>query len=180
MDNTNSDNSKKNINFREILSWILYLGCAVVIALFITRYVVVNAYIPTQSMAPTINPEDKILANRLQYLVSEPKRGDIVVFKFPDNESVLYVKRVIGLPGDKVEIKDGKVYINGDIIDEPYIKEEAIGSFGPYNVPQGKYFMMGDNRNNSDDSRKWKNTYLEREKMLGKAFFKYYPGFKIF
>ena len=98
-----------------------------------------------------------------------------------DNESLLYVKRVIGLPGETGEIKDGLVYING--ADEPladeYVKETPYGDFGPYEVPEGHYFMLGDNRNESLDSRFWINKFVEEDKILGKVYLKYFPGFKL-
>ncbi|NLD48468.1 MAG: signal peptidase I, partial [Clostridiaceae bacterium] len=163
-----------------VISWILYLSSAVIIALMINRFVIVNAFIPTESMSETIEPKDRVLANRLHYKVSDPKRGDIVVFRFPDNEEVLYVKRIIGLPEDTVEVKEGKVFINGEIIDEPYLKDAPTGNWGPYEVPEGKYFMMGDNRNISADSRYWTNKYVDREKIIGKVFLRYFPRIKFF
>ncbi|MFZ5990107.1 MAG: signal peptidase I, partial [Bacillota bacterium] len=115
MEMENSDSTKSQdkrwLNIKEAVSWILYLGAAFIIAILITRYVIVNAYIPTESMATTIMPKDRVIASRLHYIVSNPERGDIVVFKYPDNEDILYVKRVIGLPGETVELKDGQVYI---------------------------------------------------------------------
>ena len=176
-----SDNRNKKASLlREVLSWLAYLGGAVLIALFINNFVIVNAFIPTESMANTIMPRDRFLDNRLPYHFSDPQRGDIVVFKFPDNEEILYVKRVIGLPGETVEIKDGQVYVDGRNIDEPYIRVTTEGNFGPYNVPEGNYFMMGDNRNNSLDSRRWNNTYVERKKISGKVFLEYFPRIKVF
>ena len=90
------------------------------------------------------------------------------IFKFPDDESQLYIKRVIGLPGDKVQIIDGKVYINDSEtpLDEPYLPEPPEGDYGPYYVPEDSYFMLGDNRNWSKDSRFWTNTYVKKEKVL--------------
>lgn len=172
---------KKQEAFKEIISWILYLLGAVIIAIFITKYVIVNAYIPTGSMENTIMPGDRVIASRLHYAVGDPKRGDIVVFRYPDNEKILYVKRVIGLPGETVEIKDdGTVYIDGEPLHEPYVKEKVSGDFGPYKVPQGSYFMMGDNRNNSMDSRYWDDKYVKKEKIIGKVFFEYFPRPKFF
>lgn len=100
-----------------------------------------------------------------------------MIFKFPDDEKVLYIKRVIGLPGETLEVKDGHVYINGAVLDEPYLNVTTDGSFGPYRIPEGGYFMMGDNRNDSADSRYWHNTYLYRDGMVGKAVFRYWPSF---
>ena len=164
----------------EIISWIKTIAMAVVIAVLINSFVIVNATVPTGSMENTIMPGDRIIALRLTYYVSSPERGDIVVFRYPDDESVLYVKRVIGLPGETVEVKDGEVYINNSDtpLDDRFVKEQPIGDFGPYEVPEGCYFMMGDNRNNSQDSRYWVNKYVEEDKILGKVYFKYYKGFE--
>jgi signal peptidase I len=131
-------------------------------------------------MLDTIQLEDRIIGSRLSYINSTPQRGDIVIFPFPDNEAKIYIKRVIGLPGETIEVRDGRVYINGSDtpLDEPYLKEEyLVGSrdFGPYTVPEGSYFMLGDHRNNSADSRVWTNTCVKEEKIMGKALFIYYP-----
>ena len=131
-------------------------------------------------MENTIMTHDRLIALRTAYWFSEPKRGDIVVFHYPDNEEELYIKRVIGTPGDTVEGKDGIVYVNGEALEEPYIKEPAEEDFGPYQVPKESYFMLGDNRNHSRDSRDWENTYVKKNKILGKAFLRYYPNFKKF
>ena len=172
---------EKKSFFSEALSWILTIAVAVGIALVINGVIIVNATVPTGSMENTIMPKDRIIALRLTYDFSDPQRGDIAVFKYPDDESLLYVKRVIGLPGETVEIRDGKVYIDNSQtpLDEPYLKEEMVGSFGPYEVPEDCYFMMGDNRNNSLDSRYWEKTYVKKEKMLGKVYFRYFPSFSI-
>lgn len=164
----------------EIISWIKTIAMAIVIAVLINSFVIVNATVPTGSMENTIMPGDRIIALRLTYYVSSPERGDIVVFRYPDDESVLYVKRVIGLPGETVEVKDGEVYINNSDtpLDDSFVKEQPVGDFGPYEVPEGCYFMMGDNRNNSQDSRYWVNKYVEEDKILGKVYFKYYKGFE--
>lgn len=145
------------------------------------NYVLINAVIPSASMEDTIMTGDRIFGSRLSYEFGEPQRGDIAIFKFPDDESQLYIKRVIGLPGDKVQIIDGKVYINDSEtpLDEPYLPETPEGDYGPYYVPEDSYFMLGDNRNWSKDSRFWQNTYVKKEKVLAKAIFRYYPFNKI-
>ena len=122
---------------------------------------------------------DRNLALRTSYWFSDPQRGDVVVFEAPDDPDTLYVKRVIGVGGDTVEVKDGDVLVNGQVQDEPYIKEITEGDFGPYHVPEGCYFMMGDNRNDSLDARFWENTYVEKDAILGKVVLRYYKGFKI-
>lgn len=120
---------------------------------------------------------DRILGWRLTYNFREPKRGDIVIFKYPDNENENYIKRIIGLPGEKVTIKEGKVYIGDSTepLEEDYVKEEWSGGDGVYWVPEDSYFMLGDNRNNSKDSREWVNKYVHRDKILGEASFCYWP-----
>ena len=178
MNNSESDRNNKII--KEVIDWAKHIVIAIFIAFFLLNFVIINANVPTESMVSTIMVNDRIFANRLAYLFSEPKRGDIVVFKYPDDEKLLYVKRVIGLPGDTVEIKKQQVYINNIPIEEPYVREPMAGSFGPFKVPEGKYFMMGDNRNNSNDSRFWTNKYVDKNKILGKAKIKYFPGFKLF
>lgn len=179
MENNESigNENKSKIDKKEILSWIMYIGSAILISLFLTRFVILNAYIPTGSMENTIMPGDRVFASRLHYLFTDPKRGDIIVFKYPDNENENYVKRVIGLPGETVEIKNGEVYIDDVKLEEPYIKEEMLKvDYGPYHVPENSYFVMGDNRNFSKDSRVWITTnYVEKSKILGKVAFRYFP-----
>lgn len=181
LQNTDNENSKKKgLDKKELLDWVKSILAALVVAYVINNFVIVNAVVPTGSMIGTIMPNDRLVANRLSYLVSEPRRGDIIVFKYPDDEKIPYVKRIIGLPGEKVEIKEGKVYINDTALNEPYLNENTDGNFGPYEVPEGRYFMLGDNRDNSRDSRYWDNKYVARNKILGKAWFRYFPRFKVF
>ena len=148
-------------------------------AFVLKNFVLINASVPTGSMENTIQPKDKIFGSRLAYLNKDPERGDIIFFYYPDDESQKYVKRIIGLPGEKVTILDGKVYINDSEtpLEEPYLKETWINGAGPYEyiVPEDGYFCMGDNRNSSRDSRYWVNTYVMRDKIIGKALYIYYP-----
>lgn len=168
-------NNKKS-NLREFMSWLGIIVIAVLAALLLSRYVIINAQVTTGSMENTIITGDRVLGLRCVYWFSEPQRGDIVFFRYPDDESQIFVKRLIGLPGDTVEIIDGKTYVNGELLDEPYLAEEPQDlDFGPYVVPEGCYFMLGDNRNRSRDSRYWTNTYVTRDEILGKAYFVYYP-----
>lgn len=161
---------------KEILSWIVTLIACLVAAKLITTFVIVNARVPSASMENTIMTNDRLIANRLSYTFSDPERLDVVVFIAPDEPDKLFVKRIIGTPGDTIEIVDGVLYINGVETDEPYLKEQMYGSYGPYVVPDDCYFMMGDNRNNSLDSRYWNNTFVPEDTILGKAMFTYYPS----
>ncbi len=164
----------------EIIGWMKTLITAAILAGAINSFLIVNAQVPTGSMENTIMAGDRVVALRTAYWFDEPEQGDVAIFKYPDDPTgeTLYVKRVIGEPGDTVVIKDGDVYVNEELMDEPYIREKTIGSYGPFLVPEDCYFMMGDNRNHSLDSRFWTNTFVEEEEMLGKVVFRYYKGFK--
>ena len=149
---------------KEIISWIQIIVAAVIIALVLNNFIIANS---------------RVIGSRLSYLTSDPERGDVVIFHFPDDPTgkIYYVKRVIGLPGETVSVVDGKVYINDSDtpLDEPYLPEPMEGSYGPYTVPEGCYFMMGDNRNNSLDARFWKNQFVEKDKIIAKVLFTYFP-----
>lgn len=169
--------TKKKSLGRELMEDIILVCIVLVTVFFLKNYILLNAVIPSGSMENTISIKDRIFGNRLAYRNHDPERGDIVIFEYPDDESVLYIKRVIGLPGDTVDIRDGKVYINGsqEPLDEPYLPEPMNGSYGPYHVPEGCFFMLGDNRNYSKDSRLWNNPYVTREEIQAKAVFRYFP-----
>lgn len=174
---TKKSSKRKNSLGRELLEDVVLVIVVLAVVFILKNYVLINAVIPSGSMEDTIMTGDRVFGNRLAYRFGEPERGDIVIFKYPDNEEELYIKRVIGLPGDKVEIRDGLVYLNDSAkpLEEPYLKETPVGDYGPYQVPEDGYFMLGDNRNWSKDSRFWENTYVTREEVLAKAVFRYYP-----
>ncbi len=167
---------------KEVFSWLRLVIVAVIIALAINNFVIINASVPTGSMEQTIHKKSRMIGFRLAYIFSSPERGDIIIFKYPENEKENYVKRVIGLPGDYVEVKGGVVYINDEPIEEDYVYFEggmadARGDFAKTLVPDNSYFVMGDNRNDSKDSRFWTTTHFVKEdKILGKAIFSYYPS----
>lgn len=163
-----------------ILDYVFMIGVAILLGQFINHFLITNAYIPTGSMESTIPTKSRVIGNRLAYLNSEPERGDIIIFPYPDNEKEIFIKRIIGLPGETVEVIDGVVYIDDVILEEDYLKEPMVGSFGPYTVPDNCYFVMGDNRNDSLDARYWKNKFVEKEKIQSKAIFMLFPEFKIF
>lgn len=167
--------------FREICSLAGTFLVALLAAVFLKEYIIINANIPSGSMENTIMTGDRLIGNRLAYLFGEPERGDIVIFKYPDDESQLFVKRIIGMPGETVTIEDAKVCVGTDevktMLEEPYLKEEWVTGTGPYlfEVPEGSYLVLGDNRNDSKDARYWVNTYVDADKILGKAVFIYWP-----
>lgn len=185
----------KNPFYREIVSYIALITLAIIVGFTINTFILSNNVVPTSSMAPTIPVGSRLFGFRLSYAFSEPERGDIVIFRYPVDETQYFVKRIIGLPGDKVEIKDGAVYINDTELDESdYLEVETKGTFGPYYVPEDSYFMMGDNRNNSSDSRYWNDkaieaglevdeshdyTFVSADKIVSKAIIQYYPTIKL-
>lgn len=161
---------------QEILSYIKILAVAIIVAFLFTRFIIVNAQVPSGSMENTILTGDRLIGFRLAYLFHEPERGDIVIFKYPDDESQNFVKRVIGVPGDVINIRNGHVYVNGEMLEENYIREpmNSDGEDLTYVVPSGSYFMLGDNRNNSKDSRYWTNTFVSKDKIIAKVSFRYF------
>lgn len=173
-----TDGTKKKSIGGEVWEYVRLIIIVVVAVVLLQNFVIVNARIPSESMQNTIMVGDQIFGNRLAYRFSEPERFDIVIFRYPDDESQLYIKRIIGLPGETVTIRNGKVYIDGSEtpLDDSFCPEtpSAKGD-GVYEVPEGCYFMMGDNRNNSHDSRFWNNKFVERDKILGKAVLRYWP-----
>ncbi len=168
---------EKDSTVKELFQWLIAILAAVAIALFVDNFLIVNAQIPSGSMENTIMTGDRVVGNRLSYLTKDPERYDVIIFKYPDDESQLFIKRIIGLPGETVEIRDGHIYIDGssEPLEDVETKEYMVGNYGPYTVPEGCYFVMGDNRNDSKDSRYWINPYVSKDKILGKAVFRYWP-----
>lgn len=162
----------------ELVEWLKIIVTAAVIAFCLNTFVIANSRVPSGSMETTIMTGDRVIGSRLSYKFGDPERGDICIFRFPDNEKIYYVKRIIGMPGDTVDIVDGKVYLNGssEPLEEPYIREPMIPEAPMhFEVPEDCYFMLGDNRNYSMDARRWNNTYVKREKMIAKVLFRYFP-----
>lgn len=167
---------------------------ALILALLIRAFVLQAFKIPSGSMKPTLLVGDHILVNKILYglripfsddrvlTIREPERGEIIVFKWPKDPSRDFIKRIIGLPGDVVEVRDKVVYINGKPLEEPYVQhtdDHTRGArygprdnFGPVKVPPGKYFVMGDNRDQSEDSRFW--GFVDFELIKGKAMIIYW------
>ena len=205
---------------KEAISWLKIAAMAFVMAIIITQVIIMKTEVVSGSMIPELEIGDHVIGNRLAYLFSDPERGDVIFFEYPlsykelyaldpeltycidrklndtepryHNESSVYVKRIIGLPGDKVEIRKGKIYINDSDtpLDEPYLNGKPKGNFGPYYVPDDCYFCLGDNRNTSSDAREWDNTvddpsdpdydpdrfrFVHKDKIYAKALLKTIP-----
>lgn len=165
-----SENIKK-----EIISWIKLIVTAFIIAFILKTFIFQIAYVKGPSMEPTLYEGQILIVSKLNYRLGSPKRGDIVVLN--DNlEHKDLIKRVIGLPGENVDIKDGFVYINGELLEEDYISVPTYeNGFEASDVPENKYFVLGDNRPESRDSRSSSLGFVERENIMGKAVFRLWP-----
>ena len=167
-------NRKRKI-ISEILDWSRTILIALIVGFAASKVLITSAQVPTGSMEDTIMPGSRLIINRIAYAVSKPKRGDIIAFYFPDDEETVYLKRIIALPGETVEGKNGNVLVEGEPLEEDYVTEEIDSDFGPYYVPTDMYFVMGDNRNDSWDSRYWEHKFVKKEDIIGKAAVSYFP-----
>jgi signal peptidase I len=178
---------------RLFVEYAVILAVALGVAFLAQAFIVKPYRIPSPSMVPTLDPGDRVLVARFLYHVTSPARGDIVVFKYPLDTRVVFIKRLIGLPGDTLSLRNGQVYVNGVRRNEPYVLKvngrtaptnpwppiagstlsEPWSLNRPYTVPAGSYFMMGDNRLDSDDSRSWGPVPVRD--LIGKAFLVYWP-----
>lgn len=159
----------------EILEYVQAFAIAIVLAAFIITFIAQSFVVEGSSMEPSLHNRERLLVNKLVYRFEEPHRGDVVVFRYPANPKRKFIKRIIGVPGDIVEVRDGHVILNGQILDEDYTMDLTFGSFGPEVVPPGRYFVLGDNRNNSDDSRYPDVGFVPRSNIVGKAFVTWWP-----
>lgn len=190
---------KKRSLLRELFSLIEIFVVAFLLAQLMTHFVLINAEVPSESMENMIEPGDRLFGFRLAYTFGEPDRFDVVIFRYPVDETQNYIKRVIGLPGEKVEIRNAKIYIDDAAVplEEPYLPEQWVDDNDGYvfHVPEECYLMLGDNRNISSDARFWADnalqdgvaeneedakqyTYVKAEQILGRAVLKYYPHFE--
>ncbi|HEY9654526.1 MAG TPA: signal peptidase I [Crinalium sp.] len=154
------------------------IGLSAVLAFGIRTFVAEARYIPSGSMLPTLQINDRLIVDKLGYHFKNPERGDVVVFSPTDtlekqNFHDAFIKRVIGLPGDKVEVKGGRVFINDQALRESYIAEDPQYQYGPVMVPQDAYLVLGDNRNNSYDSHYW--GFVPRDRIIGRAVVRFWP-----
>ena len=177
---------QKGTAMYEVLDYVRMVVILIVGILLLQTFVVVNARIPSASMEPTILVGEHLFGNRLTYkFFRDPERYDIVIFRDPDDDKRLLIKRIIGLPGDTIDIRGGDVYVNGSEVPltDSFCMEPDSTTTGkltfPITVPEDSYFMLGDNRVHSKDARYWNNTFVKREKILGNAMFRYWPVWKM-
>ncbi|MGE4271518.1 MAG: signal peptidase I [Desulfitobacterium sp.] len=154
--------------------WVIWVLAAVVVIAALLRLFVLQPYaISSNSMEPTLLNGDRILVNRFAYQTGAPARGDIVVFAYPKDTSRTFVKRVIAVEGESVELKGNQVYVNGALVQEPYLKQGDYSPFEPETIPAENIFVLGDNRRESGDSREW--GVLPQSYIIGKAWLLYNP-----
>ena len=175
---SSEENSKRKrlLAVKEILSWVVCICGAVLIALLLRLFVFELVRVDGPSMQPTLYKDQTVFVEKLSVARGKIERFDVVIARYPGREGA-YVKRVVGLPGDLIEIrKDGRLYVNGELQEEPYILDSFIEmQYGPYTVPQGCYFVMGDNRNNSLDSRSAEIGPISEDNIVGHALFVVWP-----
>lgn len=164
---------------KEILSTSIYLLCVVIATYLIITYVGQRTEVQGSSMEPTLQPEDNLIVDKISYRFGEPKRFDIVVFPFQYEEDTYYIKRIIGMPGETVQIDmDGTIYINGEVLSESYgleVLQDPGRAAEPVMLGEDEYFVMGDNRNNSTDSRSDMVGSIKRSDLIGRAWVRIYP-----
>lgn len=153
---------------------------SVILAALIIVFVAQSFLVEGSSMEPSFHDGQRLMVEKVSYRFGEPKRGDVVVFRYPSDPRRKFIKRIIGLPGDEITIKNGFLHINGQRLEEDYINGPTYGTysaptFGPVLVPDGHYFVLGDNRRNSDDSRYPDVGFVPRKNLVGRARFVYWP-----
>ena len=159
----------------EIKDWIVSIAIAVVLA-FLIRELIVELYlVDGPSMRPTLQSAERLVVNKFIYRFRPPERGEILVFRYPRDPSRDFIKRVIAVPGDTIEIRDGRVYVNAALLNEPYILSKTRGNYPLATVPDGHIFVMGDNRNNSEDSRFADVGFVPFDLIKGKAMLVFWP-----
>ncbi|HEY8425824.1 MAG TPA: signal peptidase I [Limnochordales bacterium] len=151
------------------------VGLAVILAVIIIAFVAQSFLVQGQSMEPTLYDGERLLVDKLTYRLRDPQRGEVVVFRVPSDPSRRFIKRIIGVPGDVIEFQDGRVVLNGRVLRESYVLGPTLSGRTRQTVPPGRYFVLGDNRANSEDSRFAEVGFVPRELIVGRAVFVYWP-----
>lgn len=172
----------KNSFFKELLGWVLYIGIIIGLTYFIVTYVGQRTMVSGDSMETALQDGDNLIVDKISYRFREPERFEIIVFPYRYAENTYYIKRIIGLPEETIQIIDGYVYIDGERLEENYGLErmESAGiAADPIVLDKDEYFVLGDNRNNSSDSRVSSVGVLKREELIGRAWVRIWPLNKI-
>ena len=159
----------------EAKDWIISIVVAVVLAFLIRQFIVELYIVDGPSMRPTLQSQERLVVNKFIYSLRTPEKGEILVFKYPRNQERDFIKRVIATEGDTIEIKDGRVYVNDQMLNEDYILEKTRSEYPKSTVPEGTVFVMGDNRNNSEDSRFADVGFVPYSLIKGKAMLVFWP-----
>ena len=159
----------------EAKDWAISIVVAIVLAFFIRQFVVELYVVDGPSMRPTLQSRERLVVNKFIYRFRAPERGEVLVFRYPRDPSRDFIKRVIAVPGDTIEIKDGRVFVNQQLMNEPYILSKTRGDYPLTTIPEGHIFVMGDNRNNSEDSRFADVGFVPYELVKGKAMMVFWP-----
>ncbi|HOB91794.1 MAG: signal peptidase I [Bacillota bacterium] len=163
----------------EVWEFVQAVAIAAVLSIFIITFVMQSFLVEGSSMYPTLSDRDRLFVNKLVYRFREPQRGEIIVFRYPADPRRNFIKRVIGIPGDRVAVSGGIVYVNGVPLEEPYINEPTYGRYPETVVPENTVFVLGDNRNHSQDSREPSVGFVPYKNIVGEAFVRYWPLTKV-
>ncbi len=169
------EKEKENSMGDEIADWAISIAVAVFLAFLIRQFIIELYIVDGPSMRPTLQSQERLVVNKFIYKFNPPEHGDILVFRYPRDTTRDFIKRVIAVPGDTIEIKDGRVFVNDQLLNEPYILEKTRSEYPKATVPQGTIFVMGDNRNNSEDSRFADVGFVPYDLIKGKAMLVFWP-----
>lgn len=170
--------TKEKSTMREVISMLIYIAIVLALTFLVVRYVGQRTQVSGDSMYPTLHSGDNLIVDKLSYRFKDPERFDIIVFPYQYKEETYYIKRIIGLPGETVQIIDGTIYINGNVLDENYGREKMVSSglaLDEIQLGEDEYFVLGDNRNASSDSREPDVGNIHRDDIIGRAFIRIWP-----
>jgi len=169
------EKEKESETVSEIKDWIVSIVVAVALAMFIRTFIVELYVVDGPSMRPTLESAERLVVNKFIYRFRAPEKGEVLVFQYPRDPSRDFIKRVIATPGDTIEIREGRVLVNDQILVEDYILEKTRSEYPKMTVPEGRIFVMGDNRNNSEDSRFADVGFVPYDLIKGKAVMVFWP-----
>ncbi|HHU76007.1 MAG TPA: signal peptidase I [Firmicutes bacterium] len=172
----NLQETRKDTLIKEAKEWARSIVLAIIIAIFIRLFLFEVFLVEGSSMYPTLQNHERLIVNKATYFFNEPEKGDIIVFRFSPQRD--FIKRVIAVEGDVVEISNNRLFVDGFPLDEPYLENYHMMDFGPVTIPEGHIFVLGDNRGNSMDSRDPAVGYVSRERVKGKAVVIFWPPFQ--
>ena len=168
----------KNEKLKSLAEWVIAAGMAYLAYLLLSHFVYATAEVSGPSMNPTLHHGERVIINKLVYVLGAPEKGDVIAFPYPANPLDKHVKRIIGAPGDLIEVNEHKLYINGELLEDEFSYEPLVtvgDTQYPITVGSDEYFVMGDNRNNSKDSRSSSVGLIQRENIIGQIWIRFFP-----